>query len=89
INYNYYKKTKIIERSLKIFLSTSNLNKSAKKNFINLKENSSLLSKLGNSLLMGGLKMSEENLKTTYNMFYKKFSGDNIHNDLISYHLYL
>ncbi|MBV7273742.1 hypothetical protein JMF89_09725 [Clostridiaceae bacterium UIB06] len=72
-----------IERSLKIFLSTSNLTKDTKKNFVNLKENSELLSKLGNSLLMGGLKMSEENLKTAYNMFYKKFSGDNIHSERI------
>ncbi len=72
-----------VERSLKIFLSTSNLNKDTKKNFINLKENRVLLSKLGNSLLMGGLKMSEENLKANYNMFYKKFSGDKIHNERI------
>ncbi|WP_411681291.1 hypothetical protein [Clostridium thailandense] len=72
-----------IERSLKIFFSTSNLTKDTKKNFLNLKENSELLSKLGNSLLMGGLKMSEENLKATYNMFYKKFSGDKIHSERI------
>lgn len=72
-----------IERSLKIFLSTSNLNKNTKNHFTNLKENSLLLSKLGNSLLMGGLKMSEENLKATYDMFFKKFSGNNIHNERI------
>lgn len=72
-----------IERSLKIFLSTSNLNENTKKNFIILKENSSLLSKLGKSLLMGGLKMSENNLKSTYNLFYSKFSGDAIKNERI------
>lgn len=76
-----------IERSLKIFLYQAALTDEAKKSFTILKEHNSSLSKLGYSLLMGGLKMSEKNLKSTYDLFYNKFSGETIHSERVKHSL--
>lgn len=72
-----------IERSLKLVFSSANHNEDRLQCMKFLKSNPTLLGKLGRSLLNGGMKMSEEKLKSLYDSIYLKLSGKEIKNERI------
>lgn len=72
-----------IGRSLRVIFATSYFDEVTKESLEKLKSKSTLLNKLGASLLKEGLKMEEEKIKEIHSAIFEKAIGKDIKNDRV------
>ena len=72
-----------VGRSLRVIFATSYFDEVTKESIEKLKDSSSLLNKLGRSLLKEGLKMEEKKVKEIQSAAFEKLISNNIKNDRV------